>query len=35
MKKSTAIEILRRYSDYSIVAVGRTDIANVLVDANG
>ncbi len=26
MKKSTAIEILRRYSDYSIVTVGRPDI---------
>ena len=35
MKKSTAIEILRRYSDYSIVTVGRPDICGAIVDANG
>lgn len=35
MKKTTALEILRRYSNYSIATVARLDIANVLVDANG
>lgn len=35
MKRSTALEILRRYSNYSIVTVGHPDIANILVDANG
>lgn len=35
MKKSTALEILRRYADYSIVTVSRPDICDVLVDANG
>lgn len=35
MKKSTALEILRRYSNYSIVTVGRPDICEALADANG
>ena len=35
MKKSTALEILRRYADYYIVTVGRPDICDALVDANG
>ncbi len=35
MKKSTAIEILRRYSNYSIVTVGRPDICDALADAYG
>ena len=35
MKKSTAIEILRRYSNYSIVTVGRPDICGALADAYG
>lgn len=35
MKKSTALEILRRYADYSIVTVSRPDICDALVDANG
>lgn len=35
MKKSTALEILRRYSAYSIVTIGRPDICDALVDANG
>ena len=33
MKKSTALEILRRYSAYSIVTVGRPDICDTLADA--
>lgn len=33
MKKSTALEILRRYADYSIVTVGRPDICGTLADA--
>ena len=35
MKKTTALEILRRYSDYSIVTVGRPDICGTLADAYG
>lgn len=35
MKKSTAIELLRRYSNYSIVTVGRPDICDALADAYG
>ena len=35
MKKSTAIEILRRYANYSIATVGRPDICDAIVDANG
>lgn len=35
MKKSTALEILRRYDGYSIATVGRPDICDAIVDANG
>ena len=35
MKKSTAIEILRRYTDYSIVTVGRPDIPDAVVMGKG
>lgn len=35
MKKSTALEILWRYKDYSIVTVGRDDICDALADSNG
>jgi hypothetical protein len=32
MKKSTALEILRRYSNYSIVTVGRPDICEAVIE---
>ena len=35
MKKSTALEILRRYDGYSIATVGRPDICDAIVGANG
>ncbi len=35
MKKTTALEILRRYSNYSIATFECQDICEVLVDANG